>query len=154
MFFLAERYRRLMAEGILDKANIPKPTRSRAAGKLMMTAWLPLLMGLSIVVVPSGEAGVRVSQISGTRPGTLYPGVHFIKPLFERVVLFDVRDHIFTTEAAETTRKAEILRVTSQEGLTIGLAVNVRYRLDAGRLDYIQNNLPQPVEEEIVPPVV
>ena len=46
------------------------------------------------------------------------------------------------------------MRVTSQEGLIIGLAVNVRYRLDARRLDYIQNNLPQPVEEEIVPPVV
>jgi regulator of protease activity HflC (stomatin/prohibitin superfamily) len=66
-----------------------------------------------------------------------------------------VRDHVFSTEAgSETGKKAEVLRVTSQEGLTIGLAVNVRYRLDARRLDYIQSNLPQPVEEEIVPPVV
>ena len=119
-----------------------------------MTAWLPLLLGLSIVVVPSGAAGVRVSQISGTRPGTLYPGLHFIKPLLEHVVLFDVRDHVYTTEAEATTRKAAILKVTSQEGLTIGLAVYVRYRLDPKRLDYIQSNLPQPVEEEIVPPVV
>ena len=81
--------------------------------------------------------------------------MHFIKPLLEHVALFDVRDHVFTTDAAsEPAKKAEVLRVTSQEGLTIGLGVNVRYRLDPRRLDYIQNNLPQPVEEEIVPPVV
>jgi len=152
--YMADRHRRLLARGAVDSTPTPKPVRWKTAKKLAMFAWLPLLMGLSIVVVPSGTAGVRVSQISGTRPGTLYPGVHFLKPLIERVVLFDVRDHVFSTEAEETPKKAEILRVTSQEGLTIGLAVNVRYRLDAHRLDYIQNNLPQPVEEEIVPPVV
>jgi len=150
--YMAEMHRRLLAQGVA--AHTAKPIRWNAAKKLAMVAWLPLLIGLSIVVVPSGMAGVRVSQISGTRPGTLYPGVHFIKPLLERVVVFDVRDHVFTTDAAETAKKGEVLRVTSQEGLTIGLAVNVRYRLDAGRLDYIQNNLPQPVEQEIVPAVV
>ena len=152
--YKAENHRRLLAQGAADKAPTPQPIRWKAAKKLAMVAWIPLLMGLGIVVVPSGMAGVRVSQISGTRPGTLYPGVHFIKPLLEHVVVFDGRDHVFSTEAEETPKKAEILRVTSQEGLTIGLAVNVRYRLDARRLDYIQNNLPQPVEEEIVPPVV
>jgi regulator of protease activity HflC (stomatin/prohibitin superfamily) len=152
---MAERYRRLLAQGIADKVVAPKPIRWITVKKMAAVAWLPLLLGLSIVVVPSGMAGVRVSQISGTRPGTLYPGMHFIKPLVERVALFDLRDHVFSTEAGpETAKKAEVLRVTSQEGLSIGLAVNVRYRLDARRLDYIQNNLPQPVEPEIVQPVV
>ncbi len=36
----------------------------------------------------------------------------------------------------------------------MGLAIAVRYRLDPRRLDYIHANLPQPIEEEIVPPVV
>jgi regulator of protease activity HflC (stomatin/prohibitin superfamily) len=36
----------------------------------------------------------------------------------------------------------------------MGLAITVRYRLDPRRLDYIQSRLPQPVESEIVPPVV
>jgi regulator of protease activity HflC (stomatin/prohibitin superfamily) len=152
--YMAESYRRLLARGAADQTPTPKPVRWNAAKKLALVAWLPLLIGLSIVVVPSGMAGVRVSQISGTRPGTLYPGLHFIKPLLERVVLFDVRDHVFTTRAAENEKNGEVLRVTSQEGLSIGLAVDVRYRLDARRLDYIESNLPQPVEEEIVPPVV
>jgi regulator of protease activity HflC (stomatin/prohibitin superfamily) len=38
--------------------------------------------------------------------------------------------------------------------LTVGLAITVRYRLDPKRLDFIQGNLPQPVEKEIVPSVV
>src|SRR5207245_10181180 len=38
--------------------------------------------------------------------------------------------------------------------LTLGLAITVRYRLDPKHLDYIQANLPQPVEKEIVPAVV
>jgi regulator of protease activity HflC (stomatin/prohibitin superfamily) len=44
--------------------------------------------------------------------------------------------------------------VQSKEGLSLGLAITIRYRLDPKHLDYIQANLPQPVEREIVPPVV
>ncbi len=141
----------------------PPAIRWRSAARLFGLAWIPLLAGLSIFVVPSGSAGVRVSQFYGTRPGSLQPGVHFIKPFIERVVLFDTRDHIFTTAAepaAQETaakpvsREAELLEVQSREGLSIWLAVAVRYRLDPQRLDHIHANLPQPVEHEIVPPVV
>jgi regulator of protease activity HflC (stomatin/prohibitin superfamily) len=153
--YMAEAYRRQLARGTAEKVTPPEPVPWGLIKKTAAVAWLPLLLGVSIVVVPSGMAGVRVSQISGTRPGALYPGVHFIKPLLEHVVLFDVRDHVFSTGVKpEPEKKAEVLRVTSQEGLSIGLAIDVRYRLDVRRLDYIQNNLPQQVEEEIVAPVV
>src|SRR5581483_5166768 len=106
---------------------------------------------------------VRVSQTSGTLSGTLYPGAHFITPMAESIALFDTRDQLFTTGALEETTtkgsslpssRSEPLRVQAKEGLTIGLAITVRYRLDPTRLDYMQNNLPQPVEKEIVPAVV
>jgi regulator of protease activity HflC (stomatin/prohibitin superfamily) len=117
---------------------------------------------MGFVVVPSGTAGVRVSQTSGTEPGTLYPGAHFVTPVAESVVLFDTRDQLFTTGAVEDGKAAstkavaknELLNVQSKEGLSLGLAITIRYRLDAKHLDYIQANLPQPVEREIVPPVV
>src|SRR5271170_6149430 len=48
---------------------------------LGMVALLPLLISASIVVVPSGMGGVRISQIGGTEPGTLYPGLHFVTPM-------------------------------------------------------------------------
>lgn len=121
----------------------------------LLGAWLPILLASAIVVVPSGMAGVRVSQTSGTRPGTMYPGVHLITPLVDSVALYDTRDQVLTTSTTKTgDKKAEPFTVQSREGLTIGLAITVRYKLDARRLDFIHPNLPQPVEKEIVPPVV
>ena len=38
--------------------------------------------------------------------------------------------------------------------MNLGLAIPVRYRIDANKLDFVQTNLPQPVEKEIVPAVV
>jgi regulator of protease activity HflC (stomatin/prohibitin superfamily) len=136
--------------------------RWRGALGLALLAWGPILIALGIVVVPSGMAGVRVSQTKGTLAGTLYPGVHFVTPLAESVALFDTRDQLFTTGSVEDdsktstgkTPKSEPLQVQAKEGLPLGLAITVRYRLDPKRLDYIQANLPQPVEKEIVPSVV
>jgi regulator of protease activity HflC (stomatin/prohibitin superfamily) len=149
-----DRTRRMLARGVENPPR-PGPLRWKTAARFAALAWLPLLLSLSIVVVPSGMAGVRVSQISGTHPGTLYPGVHFVKPLLDRVVLFDIRDQEFSTNAAPAPgAKAEVMTVQAREGLPIGLAVTVRYRLDPQRLDYVENNLPQPVEGEIVAPTV
>ena len=58
--YMAENHRRLLARGVEGITPTPKPIRWKAAKKLAMFAWLPLLMGLAIVVVPSGMAGVRV----------------------------------------------------------------------------------------------
>jgi regulator of protease activity HflC (stomatin/prohibitin superfamily) len=136
----------------------PRPRRAirwNAAAKLVALAAVSAFAGKSIVVVPDGEAAIRVSQISGVRPGTLYPGTHLIFPLTDRVVLFDTRDKVFQTAAAEGPReKFEVLTVEAREGLEVGLAITVRYRVDPQRLDYIQANLAQPVDEEIVAPVV
>ena len=154
-------YRRALATaGTMPLPPAPQ-LRWRATLALALLAWGPLLLAFSIVVVASGMAGVRVSQMSGTLPGTLYPGVHLVVPLVEDVASFDTRDQIFTTgisedgkAAATSAAKAQLLDVQAKEGLTLGLAITVRYRLDPKRLDYIQSNLPHPVEREIVPPTV
>jgi regulator of protease activity HflC (stomatin/prohibitin superfamily) len=167
-----------------DMEHPLRPVRWRLARQLVITAVVPLLLALSIIVVPDGSAGVRVSQIWGARPGTLYPGVHIVTPLIDSVVLYDTREQVYTTRAFETpqpqatedgdgTSKAsgkgipsrpksantpandgEVLLVQAREGLNIGLAVSVRYRLDPQRLSYIHANLPQAVGEEVVAPTV
>src|SRR5262252_763584 len=154
-------YRRALTTPGADVPPIPG-RRWRTSIALILLAWAPILLAFSIVVVPTGTGGVRVSQTSGTVAGTLYPGVHMVKPLLEDVALFDTRDQVFTTGVAEDGKiaaenvggKPQLLNVQSREGLTLGLAITVRYRLDPKRLDYIQGNLPHPVEKEIVPPVV
>jgi regulator of protease activity HflC (stomatin/prohibitin superfamily) len=161
--------RRVAAVSPETPFDIAEPLLDWARPKYMaIAAVVVLLIAPTIHVVPSGMAGVRVSQISGTRPGALYPGVHFTKPLIESVALYDMRDQVLTTSSSRETAKpvaeskgvrakeeqGEVFIVQAREGLPIGLAISVRYRLDPKRLDYIHANLPQPVEKEIVPPVV
>src|SRR5215831_14902998 len=87
-------YRELMYRRALATVGTePTPRRPewrwRTSLALALLAWGPILLAFSIVVVPSGMAGVRVSQTSGTLPGTLYPGAHFVTPLVEEVALYD-----------------------------------------------------------------
>jgi regulator of protease activity HflC (stomatin/prohibitin superfamily) len=132
-----------------------RPVRWGLAQRLAICGIVPLLLSLSIVVVPDGHAGVRISQIWGARPGTLYPGVHIITPLIDSIALYDTREQVFTTAAVESPKNtSEVLTVQAREGLNIGLAVSVRYRLDPSRLTYIHANLPQPVGAEVVAPTV
>jgi regulator of protease activity HflC (stomatin/prohibitin superfamily) len=153
-------------DGVDQKSEPPaEPVRWRTSIALGLVACLPLLVALSIVVVPSGMGGVSVSDTRGTLPGTLYSGVHFIAPLGEHVQTFDLRDKVFTTampgEPTPTPASAkgrgpaqEEMSVQSKEGLSIGLAIAVRYRLDPHRLDFVQSHLPQPLDTELVAPVV
>jgi regulator of protease activity HflC (stomatin/prohibitin superfamily) len=126
----------------------------RRAARIAALGWVALIPALSIIVVPSGMAGVRVSQLSGTLAGTLYPGTHFVMPLIHRVELFNVRDQLFSTVAADTPKQDTVLKVYSKEGLPLGLGISVRYQLDPQRLPYVQSALPLPIETEIMPPVV
>jgi regulator of protease activity HflC (stomatin/prohibitin superfamily) len=161
--YVAQQLRRLTrrqagGEGGLEIAEPPRPlapVRWGLAERLAAAAVLPLLLAFSIVVVPDGSAGVRISQIWGARPGTLYPGVHIVTPLIDSVALYDTREQVYSTLASENDKKkGEVLSVQAREGLNIGLAVSVRYRLDSRRLDSIHTNLPRPVGEQVVAPVV
>jgi regulator of protease activity HflC (stomatin/prohibitin superfamily) len=161
--WLLRRPRELQARPDQDPLQEELPARRKRdaeihwvrAGKLAVFAAVSVLSAASIVVVPDGHAAVRISQVSGVIPGTLYSGTHLIWPLTERVEIFDIRDQLFATSATDSPRAGlETLTVEAREGLSVGLAVTVRYRIDPRRLDYIQANLPQPVEEQIVAPVV
>src|SRR5690348_10320211 len=162
--YIAEQLRRLLArsktsdsgaESLVTARRPFGPVRWRLAQRLAIAGVPLLLLALSIVVIPDGTAGVRVSQIWGARRGTLYPGVHFVTPLVDSVALYDTREQVYSTLASPSPKtEGDVLTVQAREGLNIGLAVSVRYRLDARRLDAIHANLPQPVGEEVVAPVV
>jgi len=162
--FLATELRRLLggrgageaAAEVGPLAGRPfPPVRSHLALQLAAAGALAILITEAVVVIPDGAAGVRISQILGARPGTLYPGVHLITPLVDSVAIYDTREQVYTTLASENPKlNGDVLNVQAREGLNIGLAVAVRYRLDPKRLDSIHTNLPQPVGEQVVAPVV
>ena len=104
-------------EGVKEKPARPfGPVRWRLALQLAAAGILPVLLQAAIVVVPDGSAGVRVSQIYGARPGTLYPGVHLITPFVDNLVLYDTREQVFATSAAYLGGKnaAEVLTVQAR----------------------------------------
>ena len=161
LYFQFEYRRRLALHPDLP-LPLPRPLRLRQAVRLGVLSLVPLMLAFSIVVVPSGMAGVRVSQLSGTLPGTLYPGFHAVVPLVQHAVMYDVRDKVYATFTnAPALKKGEVaeprpeaLTVQAKEGLPIGLAITVRYRLDAEKLSYIHNTLPEPIDTEIVQPTI
>src|SRR6202011_5179237 len=65
-------YRRALGTPGAAVPAVPK-WRWRTSLALVLLAWGPILLAFSIVVVPTGMAGVRVSETRGTVPGTLYP---------------------------------------------------------------------------------
>lgn len=163
--YLAAQLRRLLGRTPPDDSGeVPAlkppsrpfgPVRWRRALQIAGLGLLPLVLSQGIVVVPDGSAGIRVSQISGARPGTLYPGLHLVTPLIDKVDLYDTREQVFQTVSTPTSKAAgELLTVQAREGLAIGIAVSVRYRLDPQRLSAIHGNLPQPLSEQVVGPVV
>jgi len=162
--YMAARLRWLLEQAGADSASPEKrletsrpfgPVRWRLARHLALAGIVPVLLSLSIAVVPDGFAGIRVSELFGARPVTLYPGVHLLTPLVDTLVLYDTREQVYTTAAASSPKnEAEVLTVQAREGLNLGMAVSVRYRLDPSRLGSIHQNLPQPVGEQVVGPVV
>ena len=162
--FLSEQLRRLLSWGKKDESGAEvgalarrplRPVRWRLALQLAAASALALLIPESFVVIPDGAAGVRVSEIWGARPGTLYPGVHLVTPLVDSIAIYDTREQVYSTLVAENSKqKGDVLTVQAREGLNIGLAVSARYRLDTRRLDSIHTNLPQPVGEQVVAPVI
>jgi hypothetical protein len=95
------------------RAPLAHGREAGAVGSLVM------LSALAIVVVPSGMGGVRVSQVSGTLNGTLYPGTHLVAPLMHQVEVFNIRDQILNTSAFEPEKGSKApaaLKVYSKRG--------------------------------------
>ena len=172
--YLSEELRRLLARGRTEEAGAgslarrgARPVRWKLAVQLSGIGLLVMLAAGSFVVVSDGAAGVRVSELWGVRPGTLYPGLHVVTPLVDSVAIYNTREQVYATAASSENGQgaeggkrignggqADVLTVQAREGLNIGLAVAVRYRLDAQKLDAIHRNLPQPVGEQVVAPIV
>ena len=88
----------------------PLAARSLRAEQLGGLAAVMLLVSQSLVVVPDGFAGERVSQFWGVRPGTLYPGLHLVTPPIESVAPYHTREPIHLSPAGTANVSARMDR--------------------------------------------
>src|SRR4030088_1066037 len=119
--YLSEQLRRLLSRNKTDQAGAEvgalgrrpfRPVRWRLALQLTAAGALTLLFTESFVVIADGAAGVRVSEIWGARPGTLYPGIHLVTPLVDAIAIYDTREQVYSTLAAENPKqKGDVLTV-------------------------------------------
>jgi hypothetical protein len=110
--YISEQLRRLLARSKTSETGgetgitASRPFgRWRLAQRLAIAGVLPTLLALSVVVIPDGTAGVRVSQIWGARRGTLYPGVHFVTPLVDSLALYDTSEQVYSTAACASAKR-------------------------------------------------
>ena len=104
-----------------------------------------------VQVVPAGEVGVRVNRLTGG-VSVVPEGPTLMVPLVHDLRRYSLRDQIYRpTESATAEGPAPFQSV---EGLSIGVAVTVRYALDPARVGEVAKRLPVNVGADLIEPVV
>jgi len=104
-----------------------------------------------VQVVPAGEVGVRVNRLTGG-VSVVPEGPTLMVPLVHDLRRYSLRDQIYRpTESATAEGPAPFQSV---EGLSIGVAVTVRYALDPARVGQVAKRLPVNVGADLIEPVV
>ncbi|WP_434382027.1 SPFH domain-containing protein [Melittangium boletus] len=101
--------------------------------------------------IEPGEVGVRVNRLTGS-VSELPEGWSLLVPHVHRLSRYSLRDQTYRPE--RSTRATGPAPFQSMEGLSIGIEVNIRYVLDAGKLRALSARLPEDVGRDIVEPAI
>lgn len=102
-------------------------------------------------VAQRGELLVRTNELNGTvaaySGGTVLvvPGVHQTR-------VFDIRDQVYRPTASATSTGPGAFQ--SNEGLSIGVELTVRWAIDRGRLAQMSREYPDNIDADLVQPAV
>jgi regulator of protease activity HflC (stomatin/prohibitin superfamily) len=101
--------------------------------------------------VGQGEAGVRENRLTGEvtqwRDGSV-----LVVPFVHEMRVYSIRDR--TYRPAQVARAEGPAPLQSQEGLSLGVDLSVRYALDTARLRETARRLPDDIDAEVVEPAV
>ena len=139
-----------IATAVRDGMPRPRPGPLLAAIALAAMA-IALYQHPPLRTVARGEVALRENLFSGEitqwRDGSVLvvPGVHRLK-------VFSVRDRVYRPVEMASAQGPQPLQ--SQEGLSLGLDMTVRYALDPARLREIAPRLPEDIDGEVVEPAI
>ena len=136
--------------GCIEVFGSPRGRRYLAAASLVGCALL-LVFRPPVQVVAPGEVGVRINRLSGG-VSVVPEGPTLMVPLVHELRRYSLRDQVYRPQASATADGAAPFQ--SLEGLSIGLAVTVRYALDPGRVGEVAKRLPANVAQDLIEPVV
>ncbi|HXJ21254.1 MAG TPA: SPFH domain-containing protein [Polyangia bacterium] len=136
--------------GCIEVFGSPRHRRYLAAG---FVAGLVLLVILRppIQVVPAGEVGVRINRLTGGL-AVVPEGPAMILPLVHELRRYPLRDQVYRPEQSASAEGAAPFQTV--EGLSVGVAVTVRYAIDGARVGEVAKRLPVNVGHDLIEPVV
>ncbi len=103
----------------------------------------------AVKVIDAGEVGVKL-RLGKVSEEELYPGVHFVIPGIERIVVFSTRVEKIDMTAA----RGNPITALSVEGLPVRLDVTVLYRIVPEKADVIYKTYGVNYADKVIVPIV
>ena len=110
-----------------------------------------LIVRPPVQVVAAGEVGVRINRLTGGI-SVLPEGPALTLPLIHELRRYSLRDQVYRPTDSATAEGAAPFQTV--EGLSVGVAVTVRYALDPDRVGEVAKRLPANVGHDLIEPVV
>jgi len=139
-----------LALGLIETFGSARGRRLLAVGALLGAALL-LVLRPPVQTVAPGDVGVRINRLTGGI-GVVGDGPAIVLPLVQELRRYTLRDQVYRPAASATAEGAEPFQTI--EGLSIGVAVTVRYALDRDRVGEVARRLPADVGHDLIEPVV
>jgi regulator of protease activity HflC (stomatin/prohibitin superfamily) len=139
-----------VALGLIETFGSARGRRLLAIGALLGGAVL-LALHPPLQVVAPGEVGVRINRLSGG-VAPLGEGPALVLPLLHELRRYTLRDQIYRPLQSATAEGAAPFQTI--EGLSVGVAVTVRYALDRDHAGEVARRLPTDIGRDLIEPVV
>ena len=123
------------SQGRRSKVSIP------VALHILIAAGVVSTLSTSVVIIDAGEAGVVFNVFTGTQPGSLGPGMHFVTPYINQVYRYTVREQVYTMAKNPAQGESDSLWAPTIEGLQVGIDSTTRYRIDPDKANHVHNKL-------------
>src|SRR5450432_2292672 len=136
--------------GCIEVFGSPRGRRYIAGAALTGTLLL-LFFRPPVHVVPAGEIGIRTNRLTGGI-GVVPEGPTLMVPLVHELRRYPLRDQVYRPQASASATDAAPFQTV--EGLSVGVAVTVRYALDPARIGEVAKRLPSNVGSDLIEPVV
>jgi len=136
--------------GLIETFGSPRGRRAMAVGTLVGLVVLVVLRP-PMRVVPAGEVGIRINRLTGGL-AVVPEGPVLMIPVVHELRRYSLRDEVYRpTGSATADGEAPFQTI---EGLSIGVAVTVRYALDRDRVGEVAKRLPTNMGHDLIEPVV
>ena len=126
--------------------------------KLLILAgvlFLALVLFNPFVTVPAGERGVVFSLSGGTLNRQLGEGTHFVVPLVQNVVFYDVRTQTYTMSAVQwegEIKGDDSLTALTSDGQVVRVDLSVRYHPDPTKVANLHQRIGPDYANKVIRP--